>query len=469
MNAQIESGPERPNSVQDSSPEAQELATTRQSLLANRQPLKIVRIIARLNVGGPAKHVAWLTAGLQDSEWETLLVAGSVPPGEEDMSYFAAALGVQPVLLKEMSREISFKDAVTIWRLYRLFQRERPDVVHTHTAKAGTVGRAAGLLYRWLTPATLLGRPRHCYFVHTYHGHIFHGYYGPLKTRLFLLIEKLLARLITNRIVVVSEQQRREIHETFGVGRREQFAVVPLGLDLSSFADSEKRREVFRNELGVRANQILVGIVGRLTEIKNHELFLDAVARFNAGLAETDDRVRFVVIGDGARREALQRTTATLGLSDQVIFAGSRRDAENFYAGLDVVALTSKNEGTPLTLIEAMANGIPVISTAVGGVVDLIGPPESESGSSAQYRICCRGVMVQPNDSEAFAAGLKRLVNDSELRKSIGARGREFVTQNYSRERLLDDIRALYRGLRQSIQISQNHAATKQGIESQVG
>ena len=136
--------------------------------------MKILRVIARLNVGGPAKHVAWLTAGLQDSEWESLLVAGSVPPGEEDMGYFAAALGVQTVLLKEMSREISFKDAVTIWKLYRIFTREQPDVVHTHTAKAGTVGRTAGLLYRWLTPSSLIGHPRHCYFVHTYHGHIFH-------------------------------------------------------------------------------------------------------------------------------------------------------------------------------------------------------------------------------------------------------------------------------------------------------
>lgn len=448
MNAEIGSSPERPTtSAPDSSSETKKSkATNHQSPAPNRQTLKIIRIIARLNVGGPAKHVAWLTAGL-DSEWETLLVAGSIPPGEEDMGYFASALGVQPVLLKEMSREISFKDVVTTWRLYRLFQREQPDIVHTHTAKAGTVGRAAGLLYRWLTPTTLVGRPRHCYFVHTYHGHIFHGYYGPLKTRVFLLIEKLLARLITHRIVAVSEQQRREIHETFGVGRREQFVVIPLGVDLSSFAAAEKRRETFRKELGVRADQILVGIVGRLTEIKNHELFLQAVARFKTGIGETAERVKFVVIGDGARRQTLERMAAALGLTDDIIFAGSRKDPENFYAALDVVALTSKNEGTPLTLIEAMASGIPVISTAVGGVVDLVGPPEAGSGPADQYQICRRGIVVQPNDPEAFAAVLKRLVNDCELRKALGARGREFVTQNYSRERLLDDIRALYRGL----------------------
>src|SRR5918911_2698769 len=180
--------------------------------------MKVVRIIARLNVGGPARHVVWLTAGLQDAECESLLVAGTVPPGEDDMGYFADEMGVRPLIIPEMSREVSPKDALTVWKLYRLFVRERPDLVHTHTAKAGTVGRAAGLLYRYLTPSALWGRPRACRFVHTYHGHIFHSYYGRLKTRIFLGIERALARLATTRIVVISAQQYREIHEEFKVG-----------------------------------------------------------------------------------------------------------------------------------------------------------------------------------------------------------------------------------------------------------
>ena len=147
------------------------------------------------------------------------------------MGYFATEMGVEPVIVSEMSREISPLDALTVWKLYRLLLRERPDIVHTHTAKAGTVGRLAGLLYRWFTPATLIGRPRHCRFVHTYHGHIFHSYYGRMKTRLFLLIEKTLARLGTDRIVVISNQQFGEIHGEFGVGRAHQFAIVPLGVD----------------------------------------------------------------------------------------------------------------------------------------------------------------------------------------------------------------------------------------------
>src|SRR4026207_1129770 len=157
---------------------------------------KIIRIIARLNVGGPAKHVVWLTAGLLEAGFNTLLVAGKVPAGEEDMSYFAAEASVTPLYIREMSREISLQDVVTVWKLFRLFLRERPDIVHTHTAKAGTVGRTAGFLYRWLTPGTLIGKPRRCKFVHTYHGHVFHSYYGRRRTQLFLTIERLLAKLV---------------------------------------------------------------------------------------------------------------------------------------------------------------------------------------------------------------------------------------------------------------------------------
>src|SRR6267142_245633 len=162
--------------------------------------MKVLRIIARLNVGGPARHVIWLTEGLKPAGYETLLVAGVVPPGEDDMSYVAAAAGVRPFISPEMSREISLKDAVTTWKLFRLMRRERPDIVHTHTAKAGSVGRVAGLMYRYLTLAARLGKPRRCSFVHTYHGHVFHSYYGQLKTRLFLGVERFLARFATDRI-----------------------------------------------------------------------------------------------------------------------------------------------------------------------------------------------------------------------------------------------------------------------------
>jgi glycosyltransferase involved in cell wall biosynthesis len=434
--------------------------------------MKVVRIIARLNVGGPARHVAWLEAGLRRAGVESVLVAGVVPPGEDDMGYFAESLGVRPFVIPEMSREVSPKDLVTVWKLYRLMLRERPDVVHTHTAKAGTVGRLAGLLYRRLTPSALWGRPRACRFVHTYHGHIFHSYYGRWKTRFFLSVEKALARLATDRIVVISPQQFREIHEQFGVGRRSQFAVIPLGLDTSAFDDWAARREAARRELNAAEGDTLIGIVGRLTEVKNHSLFLEAAALYRerfgrraapgggdgAGAAGAG-RVRFLVVGDGHLRGELEARARALGVADGVEFTGLRDDPENFYPALDVVALTSLNEGTPLTLIEAMANARAVVATAVGGVVDLLGEPDAAADGKVAdgeggggygrrgWQVCERGVLVRPRDAGAFCEALARVASDEELRRALGGRGRRFVEGRYSVKRLLADVGKLYEEL----------------------
>ena len=407
--------------------------------------MKILRIIARLNVGGPARHVVWLTDGLRANGYDTTLVTGVVPPGEDDMTYFARSAGVTPHVIPQMSREISLRDALASWKVFRLMLRERPDLVHTHTAKAGTVGRVAGLLYRWLTPAALIGKPRACRFVHTYHGHVFHSYYGPAKTKLFLTIERALARLITDRILVVSEQQRREINEDFNVGRREQFTVIPLGLDLSLFSDWQAKRRCLREELNASDDELLIGIVGRLTEIKNHAMFLRAAARLKQLSNSTDQRrMRFVIIGDGSLRRTLEEQARELGLADDVVFLGTREDPGIFYPALDMVALTSHNEGTPLTLIEAMASERPVVSTAVGGVVDLLG---ARLADGEDYTVCERGISVKSGDVEGFAAGLKRLAQDDGLRKELGGRGREFVTRNYAKERLIDDMSNLYEQL----------------------
>ena len=402
--------------------------------MPDAQHTRVVRIIARLNVGGPAKHVVWLTSGLEDAGYRSLLVAGTVPEGEEDMSYFADQAGVKPLYIPEMSREISLKDAVTTWKLFRLLLREKPDIVHTHTAKAGTVGRVAGFFYRWFTPGVFIGRPRACKFVHTYHGHVFHSYYGRARTGIFLFIERLLARLVTDRLVVVSEQQKEEIGRDFRVGRADQIRVIRLGLDLFPFSNYANRRALFRQELGINPGTTLVGIVGRLTEIKNHEMFLESAARVKS------ENVRFVIIGDGSLRASLEKQARSLGIEKRVIFAGGRKDPENFYPALDIVALTSRNEGTPLTLIEAMANARPVIATSVGGVVDLLG----EVQEKGVYDICERGIRVRPYDVEAFAAGLGTLIEDKNLQSILGRRGLEFVDRNYRKERLLEDIKNLY-------------------------
>ena len=408
--------------------------------------MKILRVIARLNVGGPARHVVWLSEGLKPLGHHTVLVTGVVPSGEDDMNYFAEGHGIHPITIRQMSRELSPKDLLAAWKIYRLMLREQPDVVHTHTAKAGAVGRTAGLMYRWLTPSALIGKPRQCRFVHTFHGHVFHSYYGPAKTKMFLAIERALARSVTDRIVVVSEQQRDEISETFHVGRRDQFEVIPLGLDLEAFSTWQNRRSRVRAELHATDSDVLIGVVGRLTEVKNHEMFLHAAARVKelAASQKTNARFRFVIIGDGRLRGSLESEARELGLTDDVVFLGTRNDPEDFYAALDVVALTSLNEGTPLTLIEAMANERPVIATAVGGVVDLLGQHVSEADG---FTICERGISVSSNDVEAFAQGLLRLATDEALRARVSAAGRDFVRANYGKDRLIRDISNLYERL----------------------
>lgn len=372
--------------------------------------MRILRIIARLNVGGPARHVVWLHEGLAARGHECLLVTGVVPPGEQEMSGFAAAHGVTPLVIPlvipSMSRELSPRDVVTIWRVWRLMRKFRPDVVHTHTAKAGAVGRIAGLFYR------------RAKFVHTYHGHVFHSYYGRWKTRFFLAIERLLARLNTDRIVVLSDQQLHEIRDEFHVGRASQFAIVPLGIDLGELRSD--------NPVAPR-EEMVVGIVGRITAIKNHEMFLRVAERLLG-------QARFVVYGDGAERTALEARATN------VEFAGTL-EARDVYRSLDIVALTSRNEGTPLAIIEAMACGKPVISTAVGGVVDLLGDVvEHRDGFDVRER----GVTAASDDDRGFAAGLLFLIENPSLRRKFSERGTARAENCHSKERLVADILALY-------------------------
>lgn len=402
--------------------------------------MKIVRIIARLNVGGPARHVVWLTKELENQEFQSVLLTGIVPDGEEDMGYFAVENQVKPVFIEEMSRELSPKDIVSLWKVYRLLCRENPDIIHTHTAKAGFVGRAAGFLYRWLNWKNVK-------IIHTFHGHIFHSYYGNLKTKLFLLIEKTLARLVSDKIIVITKQQFQEIHHEFGVGKKEQFEIIPLGIDLEKFADAKQKRNILRQEIGAKDDEILVGFVGRLTEIKNVSLLLKTAQIYQNTEKADLPKLRFVIIGDGNVRGELEKEAATLGLEKSVKFLGNRNDADIFYAGLDIIALTSLNEGTPLSLIEAMANEKAVISTSVGGVVDLLGKTE---GDNKSFVVCERGVRIDENLPENYFEGLMHLAENRELMANCAKNGKEFVDSNYGKQRLVADIKNLYRKLIQN-------------------
>lgn len=405
--------------------------------------MKILRIIARLNVGGPARHVVWLTSGLSGGEFESVLIAGTVPPGEENMAYLAEANGIRPIFIEEMSRELSPKDLISLIKIYREIRREKPDIIHTHTAKAGTVGRTAAFFYKWFTPGTIIGRPRKVRVVHTFHGHVFHSYYGKLKTSVFLMIERALARFATDRIIVISDRQFSEINGKYRIGRNKQFAVIPLGIDLSPFSAASRRKE-FRAEFGAEPNEVLVGFVGRLTEIKNIPLLLAAAEIYQKGKPEQTPKLKFVIIGDGHLRSELERESEERGIQEIVHFAGNRTDTESLYSALDIVALTSRNEGTPLSLIEAMAAERPFVSTTVGGVGDLLGETKEHFDGFAVYE---RGIGVKPGSAEAFLLGLLYLANNERLQNALAVHSKTFVETKYSKKRLVNDIEEFYRSL----------------------
>jgi glycosyltransferase involved in cell wall biosynthesis len=271
---------------------------------------------------------------------------------------------------------------------------------------------------------------------------VFHSYYGKAKTRIFIAIEKLLALIATDKIVVISEQQFEEIHKKFGIGRAEQFEIVPLGIDLRPFEKLPESRGDLRTEIGAADADFLVGYIGRLTEIKNVPLLLSAAQQLGSNGNSQDPKLKFLIVGEGHMRSLLETQTREMGLDGRVYFLGNRTDIQQIYPGLDAVALTSLNEGTPLSLIEAMASGKPVISTMVGGVVDLLGGKRQDHDN---FAVCERGIGTAPNSVEGLVNGLLYLVKNHEVRKEIEARGRDFALSKFSKERLVTDTKRLYR------------------------
>jgi glycosyltransferase involved in cell wall biosynthesis len=377
--------------------------------------IKILRVIARLNIGGPAIHVVLLTAGLDRKRFESLLVSGPENPGEGSMLDYALSHGVQPIMIPDIVGEFSLgpRELRALVRLYRLIRRERPHIVHTHTAKAGFVGRLAARLAR--VPVV----------VHTFHGHILHGYYSPRKTQLLRGMERILAGM-TDRVIAVSEQVKQDL-VTYGVAPAGKILVVPLGLELEPFLEGSQSRGAFRRELNLNGVERLVGIVGRIFPIKNHHLFLNAAAL----VARQEPTARFVIVGDGVLRPAMEQYARTLDIAERVIFTGWRRDLARIYADLDVLAVTSNNEGTPVSAIEAMAAGCPVVAMRVGGLPDLISDGET-------------GYLVPPGDSQAASAAMLRLLREPEMARRMGQAARALVRERFAAQRLVSDMQRLY-------------------------
>ena len=377
---------------------------------------RVVRLFSRLNIGGPSVHVILLTAGLREKGYETRLIVGREAPSEGNLLDMARQKGIEVEQLDGLGREIRpLADLVSLWQLYRTIRDCRPAIVHTHTAKAGVLGRIA---------ARLAGVP---VVVHTYHGHVLRGYFGPLKTAFFRRLEAALNRL-TDVAITVSAALRDDL-AAMGVAPREKIRVVPLGLDLARFARPPVRGGL-RSACGAGEGDALIGVVGRLVPIKDIDCFLEAAAQVSLASA----RARFAIVGDGELRAQLERKAADLGLATRVTFVGWRTDLEAVYADLDVVVNSSRNEGTPVALIEAMAAGRPVVATAVGGTTDLLGDGE-------------RGLLVPAGDPAALAKAIVETLDRHEESARRVRSARDYVLAHHSVERLLRDIDELYREL----------------------
>jgi glycosyltransferase involved in cell wall biosynthesis len=378
--------------------------------------VKILRVIDRLNVGGPAIHAALTARGLNHDGVTTVLVTGEIEPGEADMSYLLDEYHVERVLIPSLGRELRpLRDLATAWKLWRVMRRVRPDVVHTHKAKAGAIGRVVALL---------AGVPVR---VHTYHGHVFRGYFGPAKTRVFLAVERALAHL-TTRLVVPAPALVDELAGEYRIARVDRFTVVPLGFDLAPFARAEAHRGELRARLGVADGVRLVGIVGRMVPVKDHATFIAAAAL----LAARRSDVHFVFIGGGELEAAVRADLDQRALTSRAHMLGWSRGLERIYADLDVVALSSRNEGTPVALIEAMAAGVPVAATRVGGVADILAHG-------------ARGELAPPGDAPALSAAIERALSDAS--RARAARLRAGIMAEFGHERLCADLERLYREL----------------------
>lgn len=390
---------------------------------------RILRIFNRMIVGGPVLNASYLTRYLQP-EFETLMVVGPKDPHEQDASYLAQKLGIEVHTIPEMGRSVSaLSDVQALLKLRQLIRTFRPDVVHTHAAKPGALGRVA---------AASMGVPA---IVHTYHGHVFHSYFNRFKTELAIRTERWLARH-THAIIAISPQQQQELVQDFRIAPAHKFRQIHLGLDLDPFTRQQvEKRTAFRASFGLAPDEVAIGIIGRLVPVKNHDLFLQGLYHV---LRHSTQRVKAFIIGDGETRGRLEAVAASMGIAfsghtdavhpHPLVFASWRKDMDTVMAGLDIVALTSFNEGTPVSLIEAQAAGKAIVATRVGGVADVV-------ADNASALLCAVG------DVPGFGAHLLRLVEDASLRLQIGGHSRQRVLEQFGYQRMVRETADLYHHL----------------------
>lgn len=386
----------------------------------------------RLIIGGPALNASYLTKYMAP-EFETMLVIGGKDDHEQDADHITDYLGIDAMVIPEMKRSIHpINDSIAYQKVKTLIQRFKPDIVHTHAAKSGLIGRLAADACK--VPV----------IVHTFHGHVFHSYFNKVATGAFIQIERYLAKR-SSGIIAISKTQKEELAYKYKICAPDKIQTIALGLDLDKFRVwQERKREIFRDKYGIQPDELAIGIIGRIVPVKNHSLFVQVAARL---LAQTGRKLRFIVIGDGDMRAQMEAEFGSAGIDyayypedprpATAICTSWQTDMDLVLAGLDIVALTSHNEGTPVSLIEAQAAAKPVVSTNVGGVSDVVVDNQC-------------GFIVEPNQAEYFTDAMLRLIESEDLRTYFGAQGRKFVEDKFSYQRLVSDMSAYYYSLLES-------------------
>lgn len=375
----------------------------------------------RFNIGGPTYNSTFLTAFLKD-EFETLLIGGLPEKDEADSLHIPAEYGVEPMLLTELQRKPNFKsDRQAYNKIKQIIEEFKPDIVHTHASKAGALGRKA---------AKACNVP---VIVHTFHGHVFHSYFGKLKTSLFKFIEHRLAKISTG-IIAISELQKKELGEIHKICSPDKIKVIPLGFDLEKFnAKKHSERNLVRSNYGIKETEVAIAIIGRLTEIKNHKFFFEVIENI---LENKVQNIKVFIVGDGDLHDYVEQRKNEINkqFGEKIILTSWIKDIATFNAGMDIVCLTSDNEGTPVSLIEAQASELAIISTNVGGVKDIMLDQKT-------------GFIVEKGDLKEYVEKLVFLIQNDEIRNQMSKDGWEFVRTKFHYTRLVEDMRKYYKEL----------------------
>ncbi len=390
---------------------------------------RILRIFNRMIIGGPALNVSLLTKYLP-AEYETTLVVGSPDSHEKKADYLIEKLGLEPIMIPEMGREISMVDDMVAYRKIKtLIRKLKPDIVHTHTSKPGAIGR-------WAAAACNVP-----VVVHTFHGHVFHSYFSPLKTKMYIEIERRLAQK-SNKLIAISDIQKKDLTEVYKIAPESKVAVINLGLNLDPFKENmDFKRQVFRKQYLLEDDIIAIGIIGRLAPIKNHHLFIDAIQQLHNSDSK---KIKGFIVGDGECRGQLEKYCKEIGIgfstpeqqdfTQPIIFTSWRTDIDVVNAGLDIISLTSFNEGTPVSIIEAQAASKPVVSTWCGGIQDVVLNNEP-------------ALLSAVGDNPLFISNLTKVVENENLRQSMSIRGANFAFSKFGYHRLVHETDALYQKL----------------------